>query len=470
MKVMLVNPRALNEAAVGVGIPIGLSTLAATVEQAGHSVGFVDAPILELDTPATVARVMEWKPDVVGLTAMTAVYPAAREVAAALREAGYGGRIVIGGPHVTFTAEQALREEPAFDVVVRGEADDSLLELLAAFDARASVKDIAGVSVRENGHVHHAPARVAPKDITKYPAPAYHLLPMEAYRERQAGAFGETFSPVRLLASRGCPWSCQFCSVPAVSGKAYRQKGAAGIVDEVARLHRDHGITSFKFADDSLGVVRRHVLDIAAGIRALDMPLKWECETRLDLLDDEILSALAGAGCRGIWVGIEAGNEATLKRISKGLKYEKIPGQVKRIQDHGLRVSGFFITGLPYESEAGHAENVRFACDLALDMAVFSVLTPFPGTEYWDRPEQHGLRIRTRNFSHYTESEAVIDTSELSAEDINRINWQSYLRFYMRPDYVTARQPDFRFGVTKFVLGFVERLMQVEVPEPVGVA
>jgi len=461
---MLVNPRALNEAAVGVGIPIGLSTLAAITETAGHEVRFIDAPILDQPTPKVVEDAMEWKPDLVGMTAMTAVYPAACEVANALRDAGYGGKVVLGGPHVTFTAEQTLREEPAFDFVVRGEADASFVELLEALQSGGSPRDIAGVSMREDGRIVHAPPRVAPKDIGPIPPPAYHLLPMDAYRERQAGAFGETFSPVRLLASRGCPWSCEFCSVPAVSGKAYRQRRADVIVDEVARLHREYGITSFKFADDSLGVVARHVLDICAGIKGLDMPLKWECETRLDLLKPNILEALAGAGCRGIWVGIESGNAATLKRVSKGLKLEEIAPQVRLIQKYGLRVSGFFITGLPFENEAGHQENVRFACELGLDMAVFSVLTPFPGTEYWNHPEKHGLNIRTRNFSHYTESEAVIDTSELTAEDINRINWQSYLNFYMRPEYVTTRQPEFRFGIAKFVLGFAERLMQIQVP------
>jgi len=364
--------------------PLGLGYLAAVLEREGHRVSIHD---LGLD-PASpiaedVARIAAEEPSLVGLTAMTNNYHSIRETTAALREV-LDCPIVIGGPHATLFPEQVLAD-PHVDYVVRGEGEETLRELVRVIGIEGPrpsgrrLEQIKGLGYRQGGEPILTAQRSLIEDLDALPFPARHLFELPRYPLYAND--GERM--VTLLSSRGCPYNCSYC-FKGIVGQTYRQRSPANVLEEIRQVIDAYGYRHFYFIDDLFTLDQRRLAAIAEGMIAAGLDIRWQCLARVDRVTPELLRLMHRAGCRKIHYGIESGVPEILERIGKRITLEQVRQAVAWTTAAGISAKGYFMLGLPGDTEETVERTIRFASELALDQVMFSLTTPFPGTRLWD--------------------------------------------------------------------------------------
>jgi radical SAM superfamily enzyme YgiQ (UPF0313 family) len=360
-------------------------------------------------------RVFAFAPHLVGITAMTSAYHRALD-SAALLKAQLGRPIVIGGPHATVYPERILREAPAIDYVVRGEGEETTLELVRALEGRnGDLGAIRGLSYRVRGAVVSNPDRELIEDLDALPFPARHLFELEHYGLRTP----EGRPMVTILSSRGCPYNCAYC-FKGVVGRTYRQRSPENITEELRQVVGRYGIRDFYFIDDLFTLDVQRLDALVEQFITEELDIRWQCLARVDRVSAEILRKMYSAGCRRIHYGIESGNEGILKRIGKGFALQQVTQAVQWTRDAGIQTKGYFMLGLPCDTEQTMRQTVDLAVSLDLDEAMFSLTTPFPGTRLWDelvkkRPETEYSLDFSRAYYYSNPEEQVIPFLNVSA-------------------------------------------------------
>ena len=326
-----------------------------------------------------------------------------------------GASVFITGTHGSVAPEKMLARTGARGVV-KGEPEEAAVALALG----APPESIPGLLLRAaDSLVDTGPAPSV--DLTRLPAPDYSLLDLDRYGYE---LLGERFA--LFEGSRGCPFPCTFCS-RVLQGRPMRRKRPEQLVAEVERSVRRDGVRSAYFIDLEFhlgGETSRGLCDFLARER---LPLRWCCQLRAREVKDELLDAMAAAGCRLVHCGIESGSPERLKVLDKVGSVEDMVDGVQRILARGMEVLCFFILGFPGESEREIEQTVRLALDLNPSYASFHLFTPYPGTEYAVAPGDGAF------FVPPTHPEA------LPFERLARLRRAAYLRFYLRPRYVLSR-------------------------------
>ena len=389
--------------------PLGLAYLAAVLERDGHQVSVFDLgldPSLPLEDGA--ARVAAFGPHLIGISAMTSVYQSALETAILLK-ASLGRPVVLGGPHATVYPERVLAESPVIDYVIRGEGEETLLALVHAVDAGSrDLGSIQGLTYRSRGEIVSNPDRPLIEDLDGLPLPARHLLDLKRYSLRTP----EGQPMVTILSSRGCPYNCSYC-FKGIVGRTYRQRSPNSIIGEMDAIIGQYGIRNFYFIDDLFTIDLRRLQAFSDQIIAEKLDFRWQCLGRVDRVNEDILRKMHEAGCRRIHFGIESGNQQILERIAKGIKLQQVRQAVKWAKGAGLQVKGYFMLGLPGDTEETMQQTVDLAVELDLDEAMFSLTTPFPGTRLWDelvkkRPDTQYNQDFTRAYYYSNPDEELV--------------------------------------------------------------
>lgn len=389
--------------------PLGLAYLAAVLERDGHQVSVFDLgldPSLPLEDG--VGRVAAFGPHLIGINAMTSVYQSALETAILLK-ASLGRPVVLGGPHATVYPERVLTESPVIDYVIRGEGEETLLALVRALEAGSrDLSVIQGLTYRSRGEIVSNPDRQLIGDLDGLPLPARHLLELKRYGLRTP----EGQPMATILSSRGCPYNCSYC-FKGIVGRTYRQRSPDNIIGEIRRVMEQYDVRNFYFIDDLFTVDLHRLRAISSQIVAERLDIRWQCLGRVDRVDADTLRTMYAAGCRRIHFGIESGNEQVLRRVAKGIKPEQVRQAVKWARDAGLEVKGYFMLGLPGDTEETMQQTVDLAMELDLDEAMFSLTTPFPGTRLWDelirkRPDTQYNQDFTRAYYYSNPDEELI--------------------------------------------------------------
>jgi len=312
------------------------------------------------------------KPKVVGISCMTVHLKTGLKMADIIKEMDKECKVVFGGPHPTIIPDDIMQSENV-DFAIRGEGEYTMLALCQAIaDGAGDLKKIDGLSFKiKNRIIHNSPRKLI-KDIDTLPFPLRTNL-----------IFSHLFSPQDLgvmITSRGCPFGCTFCSSRSIWGKKVRYNAVKKIIDEIKLLVSECRTREFFFWDDSFSFNRERIIEICNTLIKEKIEISWGCTTRLDLLDDELLSWMRQAGCSQIDVGIESGSERILKKIRKGIILKQIKQGIKLITDHNIFVTTFFMIGFPDETE----EDIRRTFDLIKNVnatVTISLFTPYPGTE-----------------------------------------------------------------------------------------
>ncbi len=434
MRVLLVNPKSRLPIDTRISPPLGLAYLAAVSERRGDQVRIYDGDVEE--TPlATVVH--EFSPQVVGITANTT------QITAAWRDAGLvkslcSAPVVLGGPHPTSLPEESVAK-PFVDVVVRSEGEATWLELLSRFEGGDRAWDIAGITYRNGeGAIVSTPDRapIPVQELDAMPFPAWHLFRLERYTNLQPTVDRVDGPSLPILTSRGCPYRCSYCSQ--IGPRRWRGRSVDSVVAEWRWLVRERGAAEIGVLDDSFNINRQRVLDICRRLveEGLNrVPWIMINGIRANIADEEVLGAMKRAGCIRVAFGVESGNQAILDSVvDKHLTLDQVRAAFRAARAVGLETIGFFIVGLPGETEATMDDTIRFACELDPLVANFSIATPFPGTTMYETVKAQG-RILAETWDDFVffEGKARFEMPGLPAELVERKWKEAYRRFYLRP-------------------------------------
>ncbi len=430
MKVTLVNPPyPPNAHAHPPFIPLGLAYLGAIAETEGHEVTIIDCQGEKLTYETFRQRIAKVKSDVVGVTSTTLLYNSAKKMLEIAKEEQPNALTMIGGSHVSFWDENALNECSSIDVIVRREGELTFLELLQRIAAKKNFAGVLGTTFRANdGKIMRNEDRPFQHDLESLPSPAYHLLPLDSYRR-----MGKTIFP--LVTSRGCVQWCDFCSTVRMFGRGYRMRNPKKVVEEMEMLHNKYGEGQFTFYDDAFTVNRQHTLQLCDDIKARKLDVEWDCETRVDAVDQELLTKMRDAGCITVWFGVESGSEKVLAQMHKKINPEMVRSAFKTAQKAGLMTIASAVIGFPGETEETAWETINFINSLNPDDIGFYVATPYPGTPMYEEVVKNGW-LRVTDFNKYDTATPTFETPYLSMEKIREIKYKAHQKFYLRPGYV----------------------------------
>jgi len=419
--------------------PLGLALIAAILEKQGYAVTLLDANAAGL-TPEETAKAVTADTDIAGITAMTPTIGTALGIAHHLKEHNPGFTIVLGGPHATLLPEETLKAAPDIDIVVRGEADETVVELMQAFENKEPSKGIPGVSYIKDGKAVHNAARARETDMDSLPIPAFHLLPWQKYQPHPPHGRYMPFGA--MVTSRGCPYRCAYCSKP-VFGSRFRAQSAERVVAEMSYLREKFGVREIAFYDDSFTIDKKRVHAIADKILEKGLKIAWTCETRVNLVDKELLRHMKQAGCYAVAYGIETASPEIMKTLQKDITLEQVEKAVQAHKETGLQVIGYFMLGSPGETPETIRQTINYAKKLKVDFAQFSVTTPFPATELYDiymrgrkePPEwKDFIYAGTDN-----PTVPVFESDRLTRDDLKAWTGRAYRDFYLRPGYIWQR-------------------------------
>jgi len=409
---------------------MGLAYLAAVLEQHGYKVEILDAPAFQLTYEKIPTEVERRKPDIVGVTATTAVAPSALKTAQMVKDAVPEALVVMGGPHITFLPEETMKAEPSIQIGVIGEGEYTLLDLVKTWEKNGNLKEVKGVIYRENGSLKYTEPRPLIENLDELPFPARHLLPMERYK-----VFGKHEILGLIFTSRGCPFNCTFCSSSLIFGKKFRARSPKNVVDEVEEFVEQYKSNHIEFVDDLFIFDKKRVKEICRELKERGLDVLWVCSARVDTVDGEIFKVIRDAGCIMVYLGVESGVQRVLNLMRKGIKVEQSVRAVKLAKEAGLQVVASFVLGIPGETWEEAMETIRFAKKLDPDFVQFSLATPFPGTELYRVAKEEGLLL-TEDWTKYTVLKPVMQTEELSEERLRKLIKKAYFDFYLQPHVI----------------------------------
>jgi anaerobic magnesium-protoporphyrin IX monomethyl ester cyclase len=399
-----------------------LGYVAACLKKAGIAVELVDCTFLKQDE--ALEKVRRSQPRIIGMQVMFSMKEKALELARLLKKDCE--LLVAGGPLPTSDPEEFLR---SFDVVVVGEGEQTMLELVRAVQNGTSLMNVKGIAFREKDQIKVTPPRDFIKDLDSIDFPSREFFNHRAYMRYFKEKFW--YTETSIITSRGCPFNCDFCSRP-VFGNSFRSRTAANIVDEVEVVHK-LGYERVWFADDCFTLDRKRLLNICDELVRRRANVSWECLSRVDTVDGQIAQKMKRAGCVRVFFGIESGNDSILRIMKKQVTTKQAERAVHVFKKAGIQVGAFFILGYPGESSETVLDTVRFASSLPLDYLSFTFPYPIPGTPLFDRVKYSMISQEwkeTQNI-HLIEHKLLFCTS-FSETKLKFAIFKGMTQFYLR--------------------------------------
>lgn len=409
MRIALINaPVKIHSPHASLSPPLGLAYVAAALMNAGHLVSAVDFNISGLNL-RRVDRIMEHdKPAVVGISAMTETYPNALVIARRLKEIDPSVTIVMGGAHPSIIPYEVLVEEPV-DYVIVGAGEKAMVELVACLtDGEGTPEEIAGLGYKRDGilHVNERGPLPNPDDL---PYPARGVFPLELYT-----------NAINVLTATGsCPYKCPFCSAASIWEGRRKMRSPESIVGELEMLINDYGVDYVFFTDDIFTLNKQWVYRLLGTLDGLGHPLTWGCATRVDLVDADLLRAMAASGCSGIQFGVESGCQDILDSV-KGISKEEVITAVDAAVKVGIDPACSFMVPFPEDTRETLQETGEFmkALHQAGSEILLSYTAPYPGTYFYDHATELGLKMLTDKWDEFDAKHVIMETSRLSAAEI----------------------------------------------------
>ena len=411
--------------------PIGLAYVAGFLRSKGVWVRVLDCTALGWDWEHLATALEKLEPDVVGVGGPTCYSRRALKVLRMAKELlGPGVLTVAGGPHFSLLAEEELRSNDFLDVIVVGEGELTTYELVRAIEEGRPLTSVLGLALRdERGNVVFTGERPLIKDLDSLPMPAWDLLPMDRYK---LVAWGKRAT--MLVSSRGCPFNCSFCSERIFWRGVWRPHGARRVVDEMELVEDRYGKDLIWFGDDTFNLSRSRNVAICREIIERGLGVAWGIEARADLVvrDEDIIGLMREAGLFWVLIGVEGASDAELRRYGKGVTLKQVKRAFKVLKEHDIITQAMFIIGERGDTKASILAKERLAEELDADFAIFTPLTPFPGTPLYELAEREGW-IEERDWSKYDLAHVIMPTETLSRREVRALMIACYKRFFLRP-------------------------------------
>jgi radical SAM superfamily enzyme YgiQ (UPF0313 family) len=432
MKIALVNPS--QKAAYGrlkapVYPPLGLGYLASVLLGKGHRVDILDMEAGKMGMEDFRKWLSDERPGLVGFTCTTPLYHEVLKLSKIVKDE-IQATCVAGGIHPSVLPEEMFRDGD-IDIAVRGEGEETLLELVEILERGGRIEDCPGLTFRRNGGIINTLPRDLIKDLDLLPFPhrqPFHRVNYFYPDSRQSICF-----PV--ITSRGCSGQCTFCCSRCIFTHRFRYRRAENIVDEIAGLKERFGAKEIHIWDDNFTFIKRRVFEIKDELRRrrIEVNFAFPNGLRVDQVNKEILQALKEMGTYSISFGVESGSQKVLDRACKGIKIERVKEAFRMCRELGMETWAFFIIGLPGEDASTVKETIKLAKDISPDIAKFHVLKPFPGSSIYSELAAEQL-IDDFNYEHFgIHTGPIHHLPGLSRTDIQRWQKAAYRSFYLRP-------------------------------------
>lgn len=460
MKVCLIRPSIVVPASNQVAMftpPLGLAYIAGTVRDGGFDVQVIDGVGEKLDTrhrvdndcymygltpEETVARIDD-DAEIIGVAfGFSFEWPACRDLTKLIRERFPDALLIGGGEHVTAVPEQSLRES-ALDIAILGEGEETALEICKAFEAgELDPSTILGAAYIDNeGNAIINDRRPRKRDLDDIPLPAWDIMPIGNYMDRGYGFGINRGRSMPVLASRGCPYQCTFCSNPAMWTTRWVARDPDLLLDEMAMYQEKYGAQNFDFYDLTAIVKKSWIVEFCKKIEERGMKFTWQLPsgTRSEAIDDEVAAWLYKSGCRNLSYSPESGSPSVLDRIKKKIKTESVLESINSSYRQGMSLKTNIMLGFPGETMKEVRETYAFIAKMAIagadDVAVWA-FSPYPGSELFEQIYATGrLKLDDAYYDSlrsYADTSRTVSYSEnFSDEKLKRLRWIGVSIFYL---------------------------------------
>ena len=354
--------------------------------------------------------------DVVGISTITSTAPRAYAIADRVRAMGVP--VLMGGPHVTYLTEEALEHA---DFVIRGEGESALMAFIDAWERGRDFSAVPNLSLKVDGHAVHHPMLPMEKDLDAIPYPDLLLLKPDPGRVKFT-------PPIPVQTSRGCPFDCSFCSVTGMFGKKYRFRSTGNVIEELRRYDR-RGNSVF-FYDDNFTADRERTKELLRAMIRERFRFSWTTQVRADVARDiELVRLMKKAGCHTVYIGFESVNPGSLDAMKKKQTVADLVQAARVLRRNGIHIHGMFVLGFDQDDWTTVRKTVRFAKKARLSTTQFLILTPLPGSEFYNRMQAEH-RLRFRDWALYDAHHAVFDPARFSLFDLQKAQIFCHRKFY----------------------------------------
>lgn len=407
--------------------PVDLLYAAACFEEGGAQCRLIDYPAVGGDWADLRQAVDEYQPHFLVLEITTPTLERDLRAAEVAKQVDPEVVTLAKGAHFNIFDREPLENFPALDLVLRGEYEWACRDLAAG---KAPV-DIPGVTWRnDNGDIVRNPPRPFEENLDAFPFPARHLLDNDRYIRPDTNEPQTT-----IVTNRGCPHSCCFCLANQVAGKKNRYRSVENVMAEIHECVAAFGIRSFLFRSDLFTQRREWVIELCQAIVDSRLNINWAANSRVDIVDEELLGWMKRAGCWIVAFGVESGVDEHLRLMRKNANTDQARAAIGMTRNVGLLSSVYMLMGLPWETEDSIKRNIRFFKELNADFTEIFYIYPFPGTPLYNYAVSKGL-LKAGEIPRNAYSAPAMATETLSREELAR--WRKYAlrRFYLRPGYV----------------------------------
>jgi radical SAM superfamily enzyme YgiQ (UPF0313 family) len=416
---------------------IGLAYIAAFLKEKGYDVKIVDMEAEKLKSKDIIKKIKSAKPDIVGLTANTMQIKDASTIAKMIKKIDKSIPIIIGGYHATSVPKDTLAEFKYFDFVVYGEGEITIYELIKKIEEGKDVSSVKGIGYRKGNKIKLTKPRPLIKNLDVLPFPDFELFNLKKYRAHYNP--NKKVLELPLSTSRGCPYQCIFCARP--TGSLVRTRSISSVIQEIKRDVNEFDVAQIMFTDENFGLNKKRYLQLCDEIikNNLNEKISWICESRVNVVDKELLQKMKKAGCTHIAYGVESGNEKILNNVNKFISLDQARNAVKWARESGIKSFTLFILGLPSETKETAIDTINFAIELDADFADFSILVPFPGTKIFEMAKKNegGLNLLSCNWEKYGKHIGnALSLKNLSRRELEYLQIKGYMKFYLRPSKI----------------------------------
>ena len=413
--------------------PLGLLSIATLLKNEGHDVIVLDGSTSSFNE--IMEEIGRFLPSVVGITAMTLMWPKVKFLTMKLKERWPHINIIIGGAHATILKEKALAEIPHIDAVAWGEGEFSIIEYIKSVNDQSGNAPIGGIAFRrKDGSIVAGGNRKPIEDLDALPIPDRRFVPVTKY----VAAFEQykKLPITNMITTRGCPFKCIFC-LPDLLGKKVRYRSADKVIEEIEYLLREFGIKDIAFWDDTFTVNKKRVFAICERIIEKKMKFIWSAQARADCVTPEMLDIMAHAGCWKLFFGVESLVQKNLDTVRKGETVEQIFQAVRWTKEAGIEVEASFILGIPGETFEEGLETIKLAKKLDPDYAKFFFLSLW-NTDFLKEAKKYStvLSESEENFSGNT---VMFVPFSMTKEELHKLYYTAYRQFYFRPKMIFKR-------------------------------
>lgn len=415
--------------------PFGILQLAAYVEREVRDVEIrvLDCNAQQIDWKEMESEMIAYQPDIVASSGLATcnTYLAARTLETAKR---LDPKVltVAGGQHFTATAQESLQAFSEIDVIVRGEGEQTLTELVKTVKTKSSYQKIKGISFQHKGNIAHNPPRPFIENLDDLPFPGYHFVKDLMHKYHFSAMAGLKAPYAFVEGSRGCPHRCTYCSQWSHWQGTWRKKTSKRIADEMEFCYNNYGSRFIWLTDDNFGLGNRaHELAGEINQKRLPEDLMWFTQARCDdvVKHKDVLPELRKAGLKWVLLGVESSNPSTLETFKKNVTPEQAKKAVKLLQENDIFTQAMFIIGERKDSAESLEDLRHFANELDPDFSIFAILTPFPGTDLFENARQNSW-IEDHNWANYDMVHAVMPTETLTRKDLQEELFKCYRSFY----------------------------------------